>query len=56
MNSKYSYFVTLAAAKGKGRVVAKSQLHTQMKNCFTVHTHGSKISLNARTAKLVASG
>ena len=55
INSKYSYFLGLDVAEGKGRV-AKSQFHIQRKNCFTVQSRGTKMSVHARTAKHVASG
>ena len=55
INSKYSYFLALDVAEGKGRV-AKSQFHIQRKNCFTVQSRGTKMSVHARTAKHAASG
>ena len=57
INSKYSYFLALAVAvaEGKGRV-AKSQFHIRRKNCFTVQSRGTKMSVHAHTAKHAASG
>ena len=55
INSKYSYFLALAVAEGKERV-AKSQFHIRRKNCFTVQSRGTKMSVHARTTKHAASG
>ena len=55
INSKYSYFLALAVAEGKGRV-AKSQFHIRRKNCFTVQSRGTKMSVHEHTAKHAASG
>ena len=45
----------LVVAEGKGRV-AKSQFHIRRKNCFTVQSRGTKMSVHAHTAKHAPSG